>query len=190
MGETPTSPIFLLKINSFVRYKGDKGKSVKKGVALNWEIVPQERTVKGETILVDCKEIKYRPASERELEEGSGTLKRLGIPTYKILFKHIKDDGIFRVVMQHRKGRWQLNLHDPDKVKPVEMRQPNRVTCVTLPHPERKQVVKSSTGTYPYEVFFGRIFGERIKDESFRLIIQSLFDEAIRQREEKMKQAA
>lgn len=167
----------------------------------NWEIVPQEQTIKGETSLVDCKQLVWRPASDKEQEAGSGEFKKLGTPTYRVCFKHIKDDGIFRVVAQlramKRKGsvikdgsgqpvmEWRVNLHDPDKTQPVQMNMKQRTTCVTIDHPFKVQTIKTSTGTVPYDSFFDRVFPERIRDTSLRVNVMQLLDNAIFEREAK-----
>ena len=166
----------------------------------NWEIVPQEQTIKGETSLVDCKQIVWRPASDKEQEAGSGEFKKLGTPTYRVCFKHIKDNGVFRVVAQYkamkRKGKvikdandqpimeWRVNLHDPDKTQPVQMNMKQRTTCVTMDHPFKVQTIKSSTGTATYDLFFSRVFPERIRDASLRVNVMQLLDHAIFEREQ------
>lgn len=161
----------------------------------NWKIVLQELKVKGETVLVGCKEVKFRPTSDKEQANGSPKFKPLGILTYRICFQHIKDDGIFRIVAQYRpmkrKGEivkdkngeprmeWRINLHDPDQTKPVEMVMRKRVSCVTLDHPYETQVVKKSTGTVTYTMFFNHLFKDRIRDASLRTEVQQLLDQSI-----------
>jgi|TARA_Y100000034_G_scaffold133414_1_gene198815 hypothetical protein len=151
---------------------------------MNWEVIPQEATINKETVEVAVKNIAWRPASAKEQAAGSGEFKRLGKPTFRILFKHVKGDGQFKLVAQLVKGQWRVNLHDPDIEKPADMMWRNRVTCVSMAHPTKRQIIKKSTGTSPYASFFGRVFGERIRDAAFRVHVQQLLDEAISEREQ------
>jgi hypothetical protein len=173
---------------------------------MNWMIVAQEAKVDKETVSVDCKEISWRPASAKEQAKGSGEFKRLGTPTFRVTFKHIKGDGIYKVVAQYvklkRGGKlvrldgeiqyeWRVNMHYPDKVVRKQIMTRNRVTSVSIDCPSGEtKIEKSSTGTSPYDSFFNRVFPNVMRDASFRLIVEGLLSEAISEREESMKEAA
>lgn len=172
----------------------------------NWQIVPQEAIIDKETVMVDCKEISWRPASDKEIAAGSGEFKRLGTPTFRVLYRHVKFGEEHKVVAQYVKKKrggkvvkiagvvqfeWRVNLHFPDRIKPKQILTRNRVTSVSIDDPTGEtQVVKSSTGTSPYDSFFDRVLPENLRDASFRLVIQQLFDEAISDREERLAEAA
>lgn len=149
-----------------------------------WEIVLQEVKNKEETFDVECKELVWRPASEKE----GGKFKKIGYPTYRILFQHKMDQGkIFKIVAQFRSSgkrppEWRLNLHDPDQERPVELIMRNRVSVVTLDHPFETKTVKHSTGTVPYRTFFRDKFPERIRNEEFRNYCKVLLDNALSER--------
>lgn len=175
----------------------------------NWMIVRQEATIgKGdakETILVDCKSIDWRPSSAKEIQQGADDFKRLGTPTFRILYRHKKWGGDTKIVAQYvktkRSGKlvkiagvqqyeWRVNLHHPDVTKPKQLLMPQRVTCVSIDCPSGEMVTeKSSTGTAPYDSFFKRVLPENLRDADFRTTIQGLLDDAIYEREQ-AKQAA
>jgi len=149
----------------------------------NWKIVPQEKSVDGDTIMVECKRLEWRPASDKEIHETEcGPFKKIGHLTYRVCFKHNKDNDneFFRAIMQYRNDRWQINLHNPDRLKAVEIKAPNRVSCVTIiPDEKKKEVVKSSTGTHAYHDFFNTVLPKRIRDEKIRKKIQYLLNVAL-----------
>ena len=151
---------------------------------MNWEIVPQEQTVRGETFEVDCKNVAWRPSSSKEKQAGSGDFKRLGTTTLRIMFKHVKGDGTFKLVAQFRKGEWRVNLHEPDKIVPKDIKV-NRMAVVSMPHPTETKVVKRSTGTKTYDRFFNVTFPERIRDSIFRDAVKSILDSHIGNIEDK-----
>ena len=151
---------------------------------MNWEIVTQEQTVRGETFEVDCKNVAWRPASSKEKQAGSGDFKRLGTTTLRILFRHVKGNGVFKLVAQYRKGEWRVNLHNPDRIVPKEIKV-NRVHTLTIAHPTETKIVKSSTGTKTYDRFFNVTFPERIKDAIFRETVKSILDSHIGNIEDK-----
>jgi len=175
----------------------------------NWEIVSQTATVgKGDDkqeIEVDCKEISWRPSSPKEIAAGGGEFKRLGTPTFRVLFKHVKGDGIYKVVAQFvklkRAGKlvkvdgeqqyeWRVNMHYPDKVVRKQLMTRNRVTSVSIDCPSGEtKIEKSSTGTSPYDSFFNRVFPQVMRCASMRLTIEGLIADVISDREE-AKQAA
>lgn len=179
----------------------------------NWEIVPQEAKIDKEDVLVDVKEISWRPSSPKEIAGGAGEFKRLGTPTFRILYRHVTYGETHKVVAQYvkmkrggkivneagqpwKKGdvvayEWRVNLHHPDVVKPKQIRTPNRVTCVSIDDPSgAMQTVKSSTGTSPYDSFFQRVLPENLRDAAFRITIQQLLDNAISEREQALADAA
>lgn len=151
---------------------------------MNWEIVPQEQTVRGETFEVDCKNVAWRPASSKEKQAGSGDFKRLGTTTLRIMFRHVKGNGVFKLVAQFRKGEWRVNLHEPDKIVPKDIKV-NRASVVSIPHPTETKVVKSSTGTKSYNMFFNVTFPNRIRDAIFRDTVKTILDSHIGNIEDK-----
>lgn len=171
----------------------------------NWTIVTQTAKIDKEDVEVDCKEISWRPSSPKEIAGGADDFKRLGTPTFRVMFKHIKGDGIYKVVAQYvklkRGGKlvkigdvqqyeWRVNMHYPDRIVKKQLMTRNRVTSVSIDCPSGEtKVEKSSTGTSPYDSFFNRVFPQTMRDEQFRGIVEGLLDEAISEREA-AKQAA
>jgi hypothetical protein len=171
----------------------------------NWMIVTQTAKIDKEDVEVDCKEISWRPSSQKEVAAGAGEFKRLGTPTFRVMFKHVKGDGIYKVVAQYvklkRAGKlvkvgdvqqyeWRVNMHYPDRIVRKQIMTRNRVTSVSIDCPSGEtKVEKSSTGTSPYDSFFSRIFPNVMRDEQFRSIVEMLLNEAIQEREA-AKQAA
>jgi|APSaa5957512535_1039671.scaffolds.fasta_scaffold155927_2 hypothetical protein len=165
----------------------------------NWMIVSQEAKVNKETVSVDCKEISWRPSSPKEQAAGGGEFKRLGTPTFRVTFKHIKGTGIYKVVAQYVKMKrggklvklagiqqfeWRVNMHYPDKVVRKQLMTRNRVTSVSIDCPSGEtKIEKSSTGTSPYDSFFSRVFPGVLRCEAMRFLIEGLLSEAISERE-------
>jgi hypothetical protein len=158
----------------------------------NWTILKQTAKVDKEDVEVECKEITWRPASEAELAAGSGQFKKLGIPTFRVLFKHNRSDDteFFKVVAQYRPRKrgeqpeWRVNLHHPDEVKEKQLLTRQRTTSVSIACPTGDTViVKSSTGTHPIESFFSRIFPENLRCVGTRYTVEKLLREAITERE-------
>ena len=168
-------------------------------------IVSQEATVNKEPVSVDCKEISWRPSSPKEVAAGGGEFKRLGTPTFRVMFKHVQGRGVYKVVAQYvkkkREGKlvkiggeqqfeWRVNMHYPDKVVKKHIMTRNRLSTVSIPCPSGKMITeKTSTGTHPYNSFFDRVFPKTMRCSDMRETIEGLLSEAIADREEK-KEAA
>ena len=171
----------------------------------NWEIVPQEAKINKEDVIVDCKEISWRPSSPKEIASGSEAFKKLGTPTYRVLFKHVKFAGEFKVVAQHvkmmRHGKvvkvgdvtqmeWRVNMHWPDRIVKKQLMTRSRTTSVSIDCPSgATKIEKKSTGSSPFEPFFARVFPKCVRDEPVRILSESLLSEAIQERETVKKAA-
>jgi peptidyl-prolyl cis-trans isomerase D len=62
---------------------------------MNWQIVPQEQTVKGDTSIVNVKCMRYRPASKAELAVNEDSKFKRMKATYCLRFEHKNDPGNF-----------------------------------------------------------------------------------------------
>lgn len=73
---------------------------------MRWVVKQQVQTDKdGNEFEVDVKQIKSRPASEKELERDGTPWKRM-CPTFKLQFAHITEpDNVFEIVAQYRKPK-------------------------------------------------------------------------------------
>ncbi len=136
---------------------------------VGWMIVPQ--TEKGAKVSV--KRIRCRPSSPKELEETGRKLQPMWPPTLRLLFKYASGDGIFKITLQRRKGRYRLNLHEPvtRKRKQVPSRSTRYVTITTDEWVE----VKESSGTKPWSIFFCVTLPGRVRSEAFVEAVQEAF---------------
>ena len=136
-----------------------------------WYVVSQEEKQQGESVDVDCKLMRWRPANAKERAQGDDFKPMRA--TLCVKFSHELSNGEeFKITSQFRGGEWKYNLHEPDRVVPKEVRS-SSVKMVTR-QTDEMTVKKESTGSKP-EATFRRIFQERVRDAEFVEKVMGLF---------------
>jgi hypothetical protein len=150
-------------------------------VAFNWEIVPQEiKDKQGNVSFVDLKTVKFFP-TKRKAKDGTeeNGFGKLSSPVLSFAFKHVKDDGVFKITARKQRDKWFLKLHEPVRTKPVMIKTPNRATCLEMRHPAGlTREVRDSSPSLPENLFWKRLT-ERVKDIKFLEIAKEVITEGM-----------
>lgn len=149
-----------------------------------WYVVSQVENRKGESFDVDCKLMRWRPANAKEQAEGDD-FKPMRT-TLCVKFSHELGNGEeFKITSQFRRGQWQYNLHEPERIVPKEVR--TKSAKMVTRQTDEMTVKKESTGSMA-EATFRRVFSERVRDTEFVNKVMGLFAE--RQGGDKAAEAA